>query len=403
MSIDKACTFKAAAIAEGYTLSNPSSLDVKIYSQPSAPKIAFEYGEGSSTVTLSTTEEDVELWYNFESTPTNDTLKSNKYTEPITIDAPQYVNAFVVAGGMIFSEVTTQRVAVKDARVVIDVAAHFNGTFTGKSNGGSMFTYSKNGQSRYVGEIPEKTDIDENGDEITVPDYSQATLADYERVANDDGTWSVCANGEGVVYETLTPQNTNFGDDSNYNPTTPEDVDPLFPVSKNNVSFYKVVDDPNAFIISTAKYQAPLDVVVLAGLPGGEIEVQVSADSIQWTTVGDRIVKTGFTRMWKKYTRSYNGTDEVYVRVIHVKKTSELDKARIFDIYIANAGEESAKKKAEYDAEFAAIATGIKTVQPTAQRQQAVFNLNGVRQQRMQRGLNIVVMPDGTVRKVVIK
>ncbi len=417
--IDAECTFQAVAIAEGYTVSEPASLDVKIYTQPKTPQIAAEYGEGKTTITLSTTEEDVDIYFNFESTPTNDLGKSTKYTEPFTIDAPQTINAFVVAGGILFSEIATERHAVKDARVVIDVAAHFaakqwtaDNNVAGKAvaNGKGMFSWGASAASMYIGEGTKETVIDpETGDETEVVTHTDADLREYEVVdepgldgeGNSTAEWQLKSRGTCLIWQNTGSRTSNFGDDSNYNPAYSTDVDPLFPQSSYDIQFYKFYagETANASIETKKAYQAPLDVVVLANMAGGPLLVQVSKDGTTWETIGT-IAKGNWSRMWSKYTSSYDGTDEVYVRVTQESTSAG---AKVFDIYIANAGEQSAAKKAEYDQEYEQLATGISTVQNAAQRQQAVYNLNGVRQQRLQRGLNIVVMPDGSVRKVVIK
>ena len=105
--------------------------------------------------------------------------------------------------------------------------------------------------------------------------------------------------------------------------------------------------------------------------------------------------------MWNKSTVSYNGTDKVYVRV-----TQDVISvgAKVFDIYIANQGEKSNELKAQYDAEYNEVTTGIQNANKQSQKlTQAIYSLNGVRQQSLKRGLNIVVLGDGSVRKVVVK
>lgn len=103
--------------------------------------------------------------------------------------------------------------------------------------------------------------------------------------------------------------------------------------------------------------------------------------------------------MWKKYTRSYDGTDEVYIRVAHVKKTSDLDKCRIFDIYIANQGEQSLALLQQLNEEL----TGIADVKQAAKAAAGIYSINGIRQNGLKTGLNIVVETDGTVKKIIKK
>lgn len=391
-------TIKAIAIAEGYTKSSVAEITADIKTQPKTPTMSYEQEEGKTTVTLACESTDADIWYNFESTTTTDTTKSTKYVEPFVITMPQTVTIFSVAGQAVWSEVAQQRVLVKNPRVVIDVAGHYSAAqWDNISGGSSVFSYGKNGTSQYVGEGTPGTDPD-TGDETII--YGPEDLREYE-VKEEPGetpAWAVYGRGEGVLWESITTTNVNFGDDSNYNPSTSEDVDPLFPITKNDLSFYKVVDEPNAFIRSLTKYQGPLDVVLLAGMPGGVLEIQVSTDGENWTTIGDRIEKTGFTRMWKKYTRSYDGTDEVFVRVAKVQKTNDLDKSRIFDIYVANQGEKSQALLAQINEEL----TGIADVKQATKAAAGIYGVNGMRQQSLKRGLNIIV-EDGAARKVYVK
>jgi hypothetical protein len=367
VTLDKAVTFKAVAIAEGYTLSEVASADISIYSQPATPAISYTEEDGKTTVTLTCEAEDVDLWFNFETEATTDTLKSTKYTEPFTITAPQNITAFAVAGGMVFSEVASQRVLVKNPRVVIDVAAHFsapqwtadnNPAGLNVANGKGMFSWGASAATMYTGEGTTQTVTDpETGDEIQQTTYTDADLREIEAV-NEPGEnpeWVLKSRGTCLIWQNTTAQTTNFGDDSNYNPMYATDVDPLFPVTKNDIQFYKFQDgEPgNGSIETINSYQAPLDVVVLANMQGGPLLVQVSADGSEWTTIGE-IAKTGKSRMWSKYTSSYDGTDKVYVRVTQVEAAGG---AKVFDIYIANAGEKSQELKEQYDKEYNEIGT----------------------------------------------
>jgi hypothetical protein len=177
------------------------------------------------------------------------------------------------------------------------------------------------------------------------------------------------------------------------------DVDPLFPVTKNDIQFYKFFEGQpaNASIETINKYQAPLDIVVLANMQGGPLLAQVSTDGENWETVGE-IEKTGYSRMWGKSTLSYNGTDEVFVRITEEALSSG---PKVFDIYIANQGDKSKELLQDLENEL----TGINeiTAQPSTAAPAGIYRLNGVRLNSLQRGLNIVIGQDGQVRKVMMK
>lgn len=411
-TLTQPCTVKAAAIAEGYTLSQVVSLDIDIKEQPKTPVISSERGDGQTIVTLScesaATDTTVVIWYNFDNT--TDTLKSTRYAEPFIITMPQDITAFAVAGGDVWSEPTSQRVLVRNPRVVVDVAAHFQATqWTADnnpsglsvSNGKGMFSWGASAQTMYTGEGTVEIQTDpETGEEIEVTIYTDEDMREPEVVnePGDDPKWVLKSRGTCLIWQNLGAQTTNFGDDSNYNPLYATDVDPLFPVTKNDIQFYKFIagEPANGSIETLDKYKAPLDVVVLANMAGGPLLAQVSADGQTWSTIGE-IAKTGHSRLWSKYTLSYDGTDEVYVRI-----TEEVPSAgpKVFDIYIANQGEESQKLLDELNAEL----SGIETVSSSATLAPAgIYTIGGVRTSTLQRGLNIVVSADGSVRKVMIK
>jgi hypothetical protein len=260
-----------------------------------------------------------------------------------------------------------------------------------------MFSWGASAVTMYTGEGTKSTDPD-TGDEITT--YGPEDLRELEIVnePGDNPQWVLKSRGTCLIWQNLTPNTTGFGNDGAYNPVSTLDVDSLFPVTKNDIQFYKFQanETPNGSIESLTKYQAPLDVVVLANSAGGPLLIQVSADGNEWTTIGE-IAKTGYSRMWGKTTASYDGSDEVYVRL-----TQEVISAgaKVFDIYIANAGEKSKALLDALNEEF----SGIQTV--NAQKTKAmsgIYNLNGIRQQSLKRGLNIVVMDNGSVKKVVVK
>lgn len=416
-TLTEACTVKAVAIGEGYLLSEPAEMAIEIHQQPKSPAISSVGEEGKTTVTLTCESEDAVIWYNFDETAGNDTLKSTKYTEPFVITMPQNVTAFSVAGGAVFSELTQKRVLVQNPRVVIDVAAHFSAPQwdgTNKdaktvANGKGIFSWGASSVTMYTGEGTLGTDP-ETGDEITI--YTDADLRDFEVVeeptkkisaAGDPDAWAepewvLKSRGTCLIWQNTGALTTNFGDNSNYNPSASTDVDSLFPVTKNDIQFYKFqANEPgNASIETLKKYQAPLDVVVLANMQGGPLLAQVSADGSTWQTIGE-IAKTDYSRLWGKYTHSYDGTDEVFVRVTQEVASTG---AKVFDIYIANQGEQSLALKQQLDNEYT---NGVQDIEKAPKAATGIYNMNGMRQQGMKRGLNIVVYGDGTVKKVLVK
>lgn len=412
VNVTEACTVKATAIAEGYMLSTTKEKTVDIFDQPKTPVISSEMGEGSTTIKIACETADAQIWYNF--TGDTDTLKSTKYADTlnVVITMPQNITAYAVSGGMVFSELATERVLVKNPRVVIDVAAHFSAPqWTADNNpegkavasGKGMFSWGANATSMYSKVV--KTDsivIDSLGNEqiISVINPDSTVYRDWEAVneAGENPEWVLTSQGTCLIWQNTTAQTTNFGDDSNYNPLYSTDVDPLFPVTKNDIQFYKFQsgEPGNGSIQTINKYQAPLDVVVLANMQGGPLLVQVSTDSLNWTTIGE-IAKTGKSRIWSKYAFNYDEKEEVYVRLTQEVASGG---AKVFDIYIANQGEKSQDLLKELEEEL----TGITNTKPQQQiAVEGIYNLSGVRQNTMRRGFNIIVNSDGSIKKVMMK
>jgi hypothetical protein len=83
-----------------------------------------------------------------------------------------------------------------------------------------------------------------------------------------------------------------------------------------------------------------------------------------------------------------------------VTQTEASGGAKVFDIYIANQGEKSKALLEDLNNEL----TGIETVADhTAKATKGIYNINGIRQQTLRRGLNIVVTADGKAKKVMVK
>lgn len=392
------CVFKAVEIAEGYTLSNSASLDIKIVSQPKIPVISDVQENGKTTVSLSCETADADIWYNF--TNTTDTLLSTKYVEPFTIQMPQNITVFSVADGAVWSEALSKRVLVNNPRVVIDIVGHFAANqWDGIGNGSGLFAGGKNATSMYdktKDPVSSGTDPD-TGDPIVVYPEVEYQIKDESA---EEPLWQVMTKGQAVLWQNNKASTEKVGtDEGGYYPYSATDISTMFAVTANDIQFSKIFagEHANAAIQSKVKYKAPLDVVLIANMEGGPLLVQVSADGENWINIGE-IAKTGKKRMWKMYTNSYDGTDEVYVRVAQETGAAA---SKIFDIYVANQGEESLKLLNELNQEYA---TGIQTVtDQKAKVMEGIYNINGMRQQSLRRGLNIVVMGDGTVRKVMVK
>ena len=326
LNVTAPCTVKAVAIAEGYLLSDVTTKEVEIFTQPAAPVIAQSNESGASTVTLTCETEGVDIWYNYQES--NDTALSMKYTEPFVLKAPTTVTAFSVAAGQVFSELATQRVVVKDAVVRRDVIGHFDANtdewgvnWEGKTGSTVYhFSWGKNAASIYdTTQDPISTNDDpETGDETQV--YPEKPYEYW--VPSEESEWELKSKGQVLIYQTMTA-GKDVGNDAGYNPETTGDIIDYAPITKQDIQFAgKVSGEPyTAAIQSRKKFQGPFNLVTYVGTAsGGEnvgrMVLQVSKDSVAWENVGDVMVTSTVKRLWKGYERSYDGTDEVYVRIM---------------------------------------------------------------------------------------
>lgn len=404
-------TVKAVAKGDGYTLSEVAEKVVDLKSQAAAPAISLEQADGQTTVTITG---DGDIWYNYSNS--TDTVKSTKYTAPFVVKIPRTLYAFVAAEGKVNSEAASAAIGINNFQPRIDVLAHMDAN-SAEYNGGSTstayyFSWGKNksGENGYPyynvnGEVTEETVVDpETGDENTVTTYKELNPEEQKDFENG---WAIRSRGQLTIWENQNT-GTSYGNTSGYNFATVDDENPYFPATKGYINLADKNTLPadatfpyNAYIITTGKYTGPFDIVINAASITKEVGsthnvvLQVSTDGnvweSNWQTVGDTIVIKDAPRLTQNITRSYEGTDEVYVRAYLCANNS---KVGFYDIYIANAGEKSAE-----------LLTGIREQKVTSAAKQTVgiYSLSGVRRNGMKRGLNIVVDANGNAKKVMMK
>lgn len=404
-------TVKAVAKGDGYTLSEVAEKAVDLKSQAAAPAISLEQADGQTTVTITG---DGDIWYNYSNS--TDTVKSTKYTAPFVVKIPRTLYAFVAAEGKVNSEAASAEITINNFQPRIDVLAHMDAN-SAEYNGGSTstayyFSWGKNksGENAYPyynvnGEVTEETVVDpETGDENVVRTYKELNPEESKDFENG---WMVRSRGQLTIWENQNT-GTSYGNTSGYNFATVNDENPYFPATRCYINLADKNTLPsdatfpyNSYIVSTQKYQGPFDIVVnMASITKPEnasehqVVLQVSTDGnvweSNWQTVGDTIAIKDAPRLTQNITRSYEGTDEVYVRAYLANQNS---KVGFYDIYIANAGEKSAE-----------LATGIseQKIASAAKQSVGIYSLSGVRRNSMKRGLNIVV-EDGVAKKVMMK
>ena len=392
-TLDAEATVKAVVRGDGYLLSEVAEQAVDLRSQLQAPLVDIDQQDGKTIVSISATENlaDMSIYYNFSGSA--DRAKSSLYTEPFEVTRPRtVVYAFTAANGYVDSELATKDVPVSNPKVRIDVLAHMDANST-EYNGGSTstayyFSWGKNksGENGYFYYNPETVEetvvVDDEGNETVETVYKDLNPEEEKDFGNG---WMVRSRGQLVVWENQTT-GTDFGNSNAYNFATVNDENPYFPATRSYINLADKntqpsgVDFPyNAYIVTTKKYQGPFDIVANIGSitkpenPGTHhILLQTSTDGYtwesQWQTVGDTVVISNSPRLTRNFTRSYEGTDEVYVRAYLCANNS---KVGFYDIYIANEGEQSKQ-----------LLTGIKELtaaQPADSRSAAIYDLQGRR------------------------
>lgn len=399
-------TVKAFATGDGYTDSEIASKDVTILTQASAPSVSISQEEGKSVVSFSSAE-GVDIYYNYIGSTV--LTESAKYTEPIELTQPTTIYAFAVGGDYLMSDLSKEVVTIEGINKYTlrwDVVSHFDANadeWSGKGqqqdaegniiNANYFFTWGKNAGA-YWDESSATDGTDEDGNPITI--YTET----LEPETYESGDWRIKSIGQVMTWEKLDLKN-NIGDTNYRNPDSAEDaigVNDLMGITNNAVTFGKQpTGGPfNASLESTVAFQAPFDIVIYAGNGNaGEIptmQVETSADGETWTKLGD-VNYSLIKRNYKKTHLSYEGTDQVYVRIVHTDAKSS---GQVYDLYIMNNGEYSQNSD---------VTTAINDVQSSEAVRSEVYSINGVRANAAVRGISIVrtTYADGKVvtRKVV--
>lgn len=393
---------KAIAVSEGFNPSIAADSLIRIFEQAKTPTISVAEADDASTITIDCATPESQIWYNYSGSV--DTLQSSKYLQPIVIRDHKVITAFATNKAYVQSEPITKSIYLKNDKVYIDIASHFDANYSSTmSNGNGLFSWGKSAaDTLIVTDSIIGTYLDQ--DSIEQPLYYSKPRP-MEVYPDATAEWVVKSNGQSVLWQNISV-GKNPGDTSGYNPATAGDLDTL--ITKYNLQFYKFISNQyNARIECTKKIQGPFNVLTFLGNASGtgsvqRMAVEVSTDGNTWTQVGDTIVISNPQRLWSKCNVLYGGTEEVYVRLAHVSGNSG---AQCYDIYVMNEGEKSlAMEKTLADA-YAEQTTGIGQVNKgeTKAKVLAIYSINGARLNSLQPGINIVKMSDGTARKVLVK
>ena len=371
-------TVKAyAAGADGYLDSEVSEKQVTIATQAAVPTISVAQEAGKTTVTLSSDADGAKIYFNCDGSKT--AALSQAYKEPIVFEEPATIYALVEIEGKLPSELVSQAVEIQSFDRTNEVA-HFDANETdwlvdNSADGGT-------GSAKAYYYWGNKADS-WNAVKTINP--------------NKPNGWVLKSQGQVFTGELNVAAAAGVGNGAT-GYYAEEALDYITTPTKGKMTFGGKLSNTETEtyeftcrIETTDQLQAPLDVVVIAAngngpssIPG--LEIQVSEDGETWNKVGD--VKMANTQRYIKRTRvSYNEEKKVYVRVA---QTGGGSKAQVHDIYVYNKP--------------ATDPTGISTVESKQSvAADGIYNINGVRMQQLQRGLNIVKTADGQVKKLMVK
>jgi len=389
---------KAFATGDGYTDSKIAEKGISIKVQAKQPTITLAREAGKTTITLSTDDPDVSIYFNFNGAKTS--ALSQVYTEPIVINEIATISTLAEGGNFLPSEIATKFIGIDGIdknNIRLDTLSHFDANQTdwfindpevsgeASPKASAYYFWGKTAWSYYSSEVDhEETLKDITGNDSIVYYYKPDPEAlKVINPLNENG-WVLKSQGQVLTGELQLAPDAGVGNGATGR-FAEEAIDLIGTPSKGVITFgAKNSNEPyTARIETTAKLAGPFDVIVYCGngnnSGAGVLEIQTSADGETWTTLDT--LKMASTQRYIKRTRaSYNETAEVFVRVAQVSGGT---KAQVYDIFVMNNGEYSQ----QYDEE----ALGITNVQPEGDVVRTeIFSLSGTRMANSGRGMLII-------------
>ena len=405
-------TVKAVVRGEGYLLSEVAEKEVDLKNQAAAPTIAVTQVSGGAVVSLDCATEGVRIYYNYSASA--DSTQSSKYTEPFTLMTNQTITAFAVNEVYVQSELAQQEVTIDNPLKFEQLLSHMDANkaeyyqkfydSADKPNTDSnskvayFFSWGKNKASYPYYDTtaePISTTIDIEGNEVNVYPKNPEEKYDFEN------GWAVRSRGHVICEEITIKPGKDIGNGSTYNPASVGEFEfSDYPVTDFylNISEWNTANPRSGMIYSTQKFKGPF--AVLSYISNGnsgtgpmvvfETGQDIEGDAVdtEWKQMGDTCNLTQAYRLYRKFVRIYDGTDEVYLRTRIANGGS---KAGFYDIYVLQLSED--------------FVTGISNLTDNKRVAgiETVYSINGARQNGLRRGVNIVRYSDGSARKVVVK
>ena len=342
----QAATVKAMATGDGYTNSKIAEKDIVIMVQASTPTITIESNADGKAVISLQSPQGIDMYYNFNGATTAD--DSQLYTEPIVLTESATLYTLAQGGEWLPSNLAEKEIAVNGFNGRTNIISHFDANeadwFVDNSeNGGdgkasAYYYWGKSAWNYYGDELDhEETVKDIEGNDSIVYVYKPNAEALKEIRPNTENGWVLRSRGQVLTGELQLKPETGVGNGrtSRY---FEEALDQLTTPSTGVITFgAKISGEPyTASIETTEKLQGPFDIVVMCGNGNGSgygvLEIQTSADGENWVKV-DTLKMAGTQRYIKRTRASYEGTDQVYVRVA---QTGGGTKAQVYDIIVLN-------------------------------------------------------------------
>ncbi len=356
---------KAFVKAPAYYDSPILEQEVEIKTVLQAPVVSLEGAEGFTTITLTTSAPEAQIYYSFNGQSAAD--RATLYAEPIVITEPGTITAFAYADGFLASDLTVEDIPVGGIPAVKDTLAHFNaGTVDWFDNAlidgvpaaevltenwkvNQAYYFGKSAWNFYSDEV-DHTEIvydedgvtplkDINGNDSIKTIYKPAT--DNLRVATSatDTQWAIKSNGQVFTGETnLSPAGYAYTAGASANRYYDTALDCIGGNATQGALTFggKVSGEPySGRLESTVPFDAPFDIVIYGGNGSTDqpnIQIEVSADGETWTSIG--LAKAATTQRHICKTRVHY--DEAGTYYVRLNQTGGASKFQVYDLLVVS-------------------------------------------------------------------
>ena len=335
-AVTAAVTIKAYATCEGYYDSDVAEAEVVIYTQLQTPTISYEKQPGKTLVIIASNDEGANIRWNIVGS--EEESESALYTDVITVTTACDITTFATAENKLNSAATTLSIPVDYITVYTDTLTHMDSNLEeyGSSDvikRSSYYDTSNKLDSTYIETIKVWDEV--LGDSVNKDIYSYTYAVKGTLQYHDfNNGWAVGSYGQWIKNQKKAI--TNDIDAETYGPVNPLELG----YTANCLSFYGAgtsYDPMTAWLQTTVKYQAPFDIVTYLSAESGlneAVKIYVSADSITWTQIDS--IGTTYNKQVLRCVTSYEGTDEVYVKMACATVTEKPKnvKTLLFDVLL---------------------------------------------------------------------